>query len=66
MAATRLENPVACAVPVAVVDRLEVVDVDHEATEEAAVPLGPPPFLFGTVEERATIQASSEWVAGRQ
>ena len=61
----QLERTVACAVPVAVVDLLQVVDVDHHHGDLAVVPLCKSHLALDCALELAAVGQSGEVVGAR-
>ena len=58
------EDAITGSMTVAVVDRLEVVDVHHEESDGIVVPLGAAPGDIGLLEERTPVQTAGERVTG--
>src|SRR5205814_6047120 len=59
------QDEVAGRMPVAVVDRLEVVEVGEDQRERIAEPLGPPQLLPQDLMAPAAVREAGQAVAGR-
>jgi hypothetical protein len=62
----KLQGFISCGVTEAVIDRLEVIDVDHQHRQRTLVALETAPFLVGEREKMAAVDEAGQRVGGRE